>query len=307
MPTRRRVLALLVSLPACRPRAAASPTLRSGAAGPVLGGVASYVSSPWSFSTVNWLIAAPQGTVMVDTQFLPSAALESAALARARTGRAVTDAIVLHPNPDKFNGTAALQAAGARVHTSAQVRFEIPAVHAQRKAAFFDRYAPDYPEAVPEPTSFGTRTTTLSLGGTDIVAHVLGAGCSHTHVVAVWQDHAFVGDLVTPGAHAWLELGLVDAWLARLGEIEALQPKWVHCGRGTSGGAECIALQRAYLEHARECVAAEKPAGPPRRDAIERARQAILRRHPDHRFAVFLNIGLPALWRELAAESGDSP
>lgn len=300
MPTRRHVLAALAALPACRPRKSTTPELRNGRDGQIIGGVASYVSTPWSFSTVNWWIAAPQGTVMIDTQFLPSAALESAALAKAMTGRAVTDAIVLHPNPDKFNGTAVLQANGTRVHTSGQVLFEIPAVHAQRKEAFFDRYAPDYPEATPQPTSFGARTTTLSFGGTEIVAHVIRAGCSRTHVVAQWQDHVFVGDLVTPGAHAWLALGLVDAWLARLDEIEALQPKWVHGGRGTSGGPECIAAQRDYLEFARECVDAEKPEGPPRHDAIERARQAILDRYPHHRFAVFLKIGLPALWRELA-------
>ena len=51
------------------------------------------------------------------------------AAAEKATGKKVSTAIVLHPNPDKFNGTAALQARGIDVITSRQVRELIPAVH----------------------------------------------------------------------------------------------------------------------------------------------------------------------------------
>lgn len=45
------------------------------------------------------------------------------------TGKPVAVAIVLHPNPDKFNGTATLQSKGVKVFSSAQVIEHIPAVH----------------------------------------------------------------------------------------------------------------------------------------------------------------------------------
>src|SRR3954454_20682508 len=67
--------------------------------------VGTYVSSPWGFSTSSYWIEGPTGLVVIDTQFLPSAAEEMLAWAEQTTGKKVVLAIVLHPNPDKFNGT----------------------------------------------------------------------------------------------------------------------------------------------------------------------------------------------------------
>lgn len=275
--------------------------LHAGAAGERVGGVHGYRSLPASFSTVNWFLPGTTGSVMIDTQFLPSAARESMQLAESLTGKAVTSAIVLHPNPDKFNGTETLQRAGIEVLTSAQVLAEIPAVHEQRSAKFRDRYAPDYPAHTPAPKSFGDATTELELAGAKLRCHVLGPGCSRAHVVVDWDGHVFVGDLVTPGAHAWLELGLVGEWLARLDEIAAMKPRYVLVGRGHAAGPELLDQQRVYLEHAREAVAAENPKGEPDDAAIARAKAKIVAKYPDHGFDVFLDFGLPALWRNLAA------
>jgi len=38
--------------------------------------VGRYVSSKWGFSTVSYWIEGPEGVVVIDTQFLPSAAAE---------------------------------------------------------------------------------------------------------------------------------------------------------------------------------------------------------------------------------------
>ncbi len=104
--------------------------------------VGTYVSKPWGFSTSSYWIEGPDGLVLIDTQFLPSAAIEAVTWAEQVTGKKVVTAIVLHPNPDKYNGTAVLQARGIEVLTSAQVAAAIPSVHEGRKRSFYARYKP---------------------------------------------------------------------------------------------------------------------------------------------------------------------
>jgi hypothetical protein len=112
-----------------------------------------YVSTPWGFTTSSYWIEGASGLVIIDTQFLPSAAEELLRAAEATTGKKVELAVVLHANPDKFNGTAAFQRRGIRVVTSEQVLRLIPGIHEKRVKAFYDRYAPDYPKELPPASS----------------------------------------------------------------------------------------------------------------------------------------------------------
>jgi glyoxylase-like metal-dependent hydrolase (beta-lactamase superfamily II) len=276
---------------------AAGASAASFAADPRIG---QYVSSAWTFATSSFWISGPAGLVLVDTQFLPSGALEAAALAEQATGQRLVTAFVLHANPDKFNGTSALQRRGAQVLTSRQVLAAMPAIHEKRVAAFYERYKPDYPLEMPTPAAFGAATTQLRAAGLPLTAHVLGPGCSDAHVVLQFEDQLFVGDLVANGAHSWLEIGRTDAWLQRIAELEALRPRFVHPGRGPSGGPELLTRQRVYLEQVIALVAAEQPSGPPDKAALARVRAALELRYPGHRFPVFLEIGLPAEWRRQA-------
>lgn len=271
--------------------------------------VGQYVSSGWTFSTSSFWIRGPSGVVLVDTQFLPSAGVEALTLAERATRAKVTTAFVLHANPDKFNGTTALQQRGVEVLTSQQVLDAMPAIHEKRVAAFYDRYKPDYPLQMPVPTSFGASTTKLEKAGLPLTAHVLGPGCSEAHVVLQFEDQIFVGDLVANGAHSWLEIGRTDEWLQRIGELEAMKPRLVHPGRGASGGPELLTRQRAYLEEVIALVAAEKPSGPPQDAALARVRATLEQRHPNYRFPVFLEIGLPAEWERQAraVDQGATP
>lgn len=268
-----------------------------------------YESTPWSFSTASYWIEGPEGIVVVGTQFLASEA-ESLLDAIAQvSGGPVVAAFVLHPNPDKFNGTATFQRRGIEVLTSGPVLAEIPAVHAQRLAAFGDRYAPDFPVATPQPTSFGASSSTLRRGGLELRLHVLGPGCGAHHVVVQWNDHVFVGDLVAHRAHAWMELALLDPWRTRLTELDALRPAWVHPGRGASGGPALLDLQRAYLDDVERRVAdavAMLPPGADPKAARAGLVDAIVRAYPRHRFSAFVSVAMPALWDRAMRERARS-
>jgi glyoxylase-like metal-dependent hydrolase (beta-lactamase superfamily II) len=144
----------------------------------------------------------------------------------------------------------------------------------------------------------------LEAAGTKIRLNVIGSGCGQAHVVVEWDGddgkHVFVGDLVGNHTHAWLELGLTDEWLARLAEIRALKPRYVHPGRGEVGGTELLDRQEKYIRDVVRLVAAEKPAMPIPQDAIGRVKSKLLALYPNHGFTVFLDLGLPAVWEKQA-------
>jgi len=262
--------------------------------------VGTYVSSNWGFSTSSYWIEGPTGLIVIDTQFLPSATLEMVTWAEAATGKKVELAIVLHANPDKFNGTELLQRRGVKVVTSAQVLALIPEVHAKRMRSFYDRYKPDYPATAAKPSSFGDRDVDLTAGGVTVRAHVLGAGCSEAHVVVEYDGELFAGDLIANDAHSWLEIGKTDAWLERIAEMKRMKPKVVHPGRGPSGTAGLLDAEEKYLRTVIDAVAAERPSMPIPAGALDRVKAKIVAAYPEDDFDVFLDIGLPAEWERQA-------
>jgi glyoxylase-like metal-dependent hydrolase (beta-lactamase superfamily II) len=276
-------------------------------AGPAqLPSVGVYTSPARTFTTAsNWLVG-PSGTLLIDTQFLPAEGLLAARAAAAAGGKTVSHALVLHPNPDKFNGTAALQAQGVAVFTSAQVAAAIPGVHQIRLGWFADDYKPDYPALAAQPRVFGASTQLVNWGGLTLQLHTLGPGCSAAHVVAqvnTKQGSAvFVGDLVNPNNHAWLELGRIDDWLQRLAEIQALQPTHVYPGRGQPGGPELLAQQAAYLRFVQNLVQEQRPSGSLGWFTKLRLQQTIERRYPQLGYPGFMRDGLAVVWAVEAAK-----
>lgn len=265
--------------------------------------VSQYLSSSWSFETASYWIEGPEGLILIDTQFLPSATRKGIAFVEKATGKKVKLAIVLHPSPDRFNGTAYLRELGVPVVTSEQVRERIPESHAKWAPAFFEKYrAGRYPSNLVLPDSFGNSTTELSAAGLTVKAHVLGAGCSPAHVVVEWEGHLFVGDLVTNGTHGWFENGRTDAWLQRLDELRAMHPKWIHPGRGFTGGPELLDKQTEYVNTVIGAVAAEHPRGVSTPEAQARIKERVNQHYPNHQYPDFLPMLLREEWAHQAAQ-----
>jgi glyoxylase-like metal-dependent hydrolase (beta-lactamase superfamily II) len=266
--------------------------------------VGTYVSVPDGFSTNSFWIEGPDGLILIDTQFLLSAANEAVDWAEDATGKKVVLAIVLHPNPDKFNGVGELKKRGIKVVTSDQVLAHIPEVHKDRHHWFYDRYKPDYPNEVSLPETFGKTTTEILAGGTSVKLHVLGAGASSAHVVAEFDKHIFTGDLVANLGHAWLELGLLDDWIERIQELKKLKSDFVHPGRGPSGGYEVLERFESYLKRVKKYVLAAKPRKKISEEEKEKVLSGIQSKlesdYPGYSNPYFVEIGLPAVYDRYA-------
>lgn len=264
--------------------------------------VGTYISSWKGFRTSSYWIEGPTGLILIDTQFLLSATEEMVNWAEQVTGKKAVLAIILHPNPDKFNGTALLQKRGVRVITSAQTLKLIPSVHELRKGWFYERFKPDYPEAEPKPESFGSETTEIEAAGLKLKLHVLGKGASDTHVAVEYDGNLFVGDLVTIGFHSWLEKGYLKEWLKTLAYLQDLKPEIVRTGRGGSGDADSIQREMDYLE---EVIKVVKAAGPKRGQALSPEIRAKIQKrietlYPAYDYPMFISNGLTEIWKNLA-------
>jgi glyoxylase-like metal-dependent hydrolase (beta-lactamase superfamily II) len=280
--------------------AAVAPAALKAQASPPLS-IGRFTSSERAYSTHSYWLEGPTGLVLVDTQFLPSDAHRFVDEAQRRTGKKAVLAIVLHPNPDKFNGTAVLQARGIRVITSAQVAALIPSVHRLRLSWFYEDYQPDYPKDAAQPEVFGERSTALQAAGLNLTLQVLGGvGCSGAHLVVQAGDAVFVGDLIASQGHAWLELAQFEPWLARLQELRALSPRRIYVGRGESAGPELIAAQADYLRRVRSIVLEAKPHGELGRFTRWRLKQQIVQAFPGYAWDGFVWEALPAIWQALA-------
>ncbi len=267
--------------------------------------IGTYTSPARSFSTATYWVVGPQTVVLIDTQFLPHEGLLAKQEAERVAGKPVKHALVLHPNPDKFNGTAALQGLGVQVLTSDAVIAAIPAVHTIRWGWFADEYMPHYPSEAAKPSSFGNVSREVTWGGVPLKLHVMGPGCSAVHVVVQAGDVAFVGDLVNPENHAWLELGLIEAWLQRLEDVRALGVRRIFPGRGKPGGLELLDQQAAYLRFVRQTVLAEKPKGDLGWFTKLKLQRTIEARYPLLGFPIFVRDGLAAVWRVEAVKGTD--
>jgi hypothetical protein len=142
--------------------------------------------------------------------------------------------------------------------------------------------------------------------GVPLKLHVLGPGCSAAHVVAQVQtgqgSAVFVGDLVNPDNHAWLELGCIDDWLQRLDEIRAMNPVRVYPGRGQAGGPELLTRQAEYLRFVQKLVQAEKPSGELGWFTKQKLQRQIEGQYPSFSYPIFMRDGLAAVWREEASK-----
>ncbi len=259
--------------------------------------VGMYTSSPDGFFTNSFWLEGPEGVVLVDTQFIPSATKELVQIAEKKSGKQVVAAIVLHANPDKFNGTEYLSARGVEVVTSEQVRELIPAVDKLRREWFYERFKPDYPETLVLPKAVCQENATISLAGIKINFHVLGPSVSEAHIVVELDGHVFVGDMVANKFHSWLELGKVQEWLESLDYVTSLSPHKIYPGRGEIASANILEEQRAYIVFINDLVKKHHTGKKISREMKEKLIELVKKRYPSYKIPYFLNLGIPALWR----------
>ncbi|MFY7786331.1 MAG: hypothetical protein ACOVQA_00540 [Thermoflexibacteraceae bacterium] len=233
-----------------------------------IGNIYVFESDGNGFNTKTVFYDDGKEVVAFDAQFTEQTAQQAIDFLKTKTKNPIKYLVVLHPNPDKFNGIPAFKKIGAKVIMSNQTASNLAGVHAYKKyyfvniaKMFTDASYPQLPTA--DVTFEDSYTIQLSNGGKVNLTELKQRGISNNQTVAeITRAKALVvGDLVHHNAHAWLEGAIVNgaanyngtSWVNVLTTIQQKYAKdlIVYGGRGEAAVLSvAIPQQINYLQNA---------------------------------------------------------
>ncbi|WP_415883803.1 MBL fold metallo-hydrolase [Neptuniibacter sp. QD34_54] len=233
-----------------------------------------YTSDATGFNTHTFFYDDGKEVVMFDTQFTPAFTEKMVEQIRQETDSKITQVVVTHPNPDKFNGLAYLHAQGINSISSQSIADAMPRVHAYKKNFWVNTmksFTEDsYPAFENAKVTFNkTHQLKLKSGETISLFELQNSGVASKQLVARIDQTGdlIVGDLVHHKAHAWLEGSLINgapqpdikAWNAALAELPALSAGFpnakIYGGRGEFVKVkDAVTAQTSYLTKADQLV-----------------------------------------------------
>ena len=208
------------------------------------------------------------------------------------SGKHLTKVWISHAHPDHFLQLDVIldRFPDAEVLTTANVVEDLKADGPWMFDLLKEKFGPEGPERLVEPTA--VEDETVKLGASSIGIVEFGAGEAKHHAALLLEGrHAIVAsDVIYNGAHLYLQEHNLEGWLARLDELDQLAAgrgiHTIHPGHGPAGGLSLIQGTREYLQAFRGAVETG--------DA-DVAREAITSQFPDHCVQQFLDaFSLPA-------------
>lgn len=215
-----------------------------------------------SFNVTSTLVIGETQSLLIDTGFTRADALRIAAKV-LDAGKPLKTIFISQADPDYYFGASELLKLfpQANVVTTAAVR-EAIAKKLERKVSFWGPKmgfnAPSNPQ-LPELVD----SNQLTLDGAKIEIRGTQGVLAHRPYIWIPSEKAILGNVgIVEGMHVWMADTQsdqeVNAWLAQLEEMQALEPKFVVPGHMQQGGkldASSIAFTHTWIER---FVAAEK-------------------------------------------------
>lgn len=225
-----------------------------------------YASTPQAFFVNSFIVETENSVVLIDTQFLVSAA-RSLNAALTAIGKPLAGIIITHPHPDHYNGLPQILSVhpAARICATKATGEGMLATQAVKRATWTPVYGSDYPLQDGSPNEIVEPGCTIRMAGLDFVIDELGPGESSTNcVVHIPEARVLIAsDLIYNDCHPWLAEERTDLWLQQLAAVEKRYSKVpvVYAGHGAQGDAQLFRKQRHYIEDFRQIVASHQKDG----------------------------------------------
>jgi glyoxylase-like metal-dependent hydrolase (beta-lactamase superfamily II) len=269
-------------------------------------------ASPNGILVNAYLVEGGSGVVAVDSALTVSDA-RALRLQLDALGKPLLAVIVTHGHPDHYNGVSALVEGRANVpvYATGPVARVIRDSDAAKEAQWRPMFGAEWPAQRTFPNHELRDGEAFTLDALRFRVESLGPGESHAD--SVWtvqaegsdEQHAFLGDVVMHGVHAYVSDGHTTEWLRNIQrlrrELEAVST--LYPGHGTPGRSELFDWQQRYLETYRAEVAAllKGSAGQALDEEQKRALTATMKAHyPDAPLEFLIPLGADAVARELA-------
>jgi glyoxylase-like metal-dependent hydrolase (beta-lactamase superfamily II) len=201
-----------------------------------------------------YIIECKSGTVVIDT-LLTRPGSRTLRQRVDAIGKPLLAVIVTHGHPDHYGGVTQL----------VEGREEVPVVAIKGVDAIIRRddamkgqrlktFGIDWAETRTFPNVVANGGVRLTFG--DITLTPVDIGEAESHHDSAWilhtgeGEHAFVGDLVMNGVHAYTADGHTGRWIASLHGLETKlkTAARIYPGHGEPGGPELLKMQANYLE-----------------------------------------------------------
>jgi glyoxylase-like metal-dependent hydrolase (beta-lactamase superfamily II) len=266
-------------------------------------------ASPGGILVNAYLVESATGVVAIDSALTVS----DAKVLRQRLdalGKPLRAVLLTHGHPDHYNGVGILTAGfeGVPVIATADVAHVIEESDAAKEKQWKPMFGAEWPEHRAFPNRTARDGEDFTFDGLRFTVHALGQGESHADsywVLDADGGHAFIGDTVLAGVHAYVTDGHTTRWLANLERLERELENVakLHPGHGAPGGRELLGWQRDYLNAYRAQVESLR-AG--RGTLTEEGKQALTaemkRRYPTAGLEFLIGLGADPVAAELAAD-----
>ncbi|MBI2970989.1 MAG: MBL fold metallo-hydrolase [Candidatus Aenigmarchaeota archaeon] len=222
--------------------------------------ITTYSQGEPSIFSNAYLIETSEGIVAIDATLTVSGGKALNKMVK-NTGKKLLAVLLTHGHPDHYNGvTELIEGKDVPIIATAAVDTVIREYDGAKEKQWKPVFGDEWPSRRTFPSKIFKDGESVVFGGVTFTVHDMGPGESHADSYWVMEYngvmHAFIGDIVLGGVHAYLADGHSSAWLETISSLKSLSGKFakMYPGHGEPGNEEILDRQKAYIERYRQNV-----------------------------------------------------
>ncbi len=200
-----------------------------------------------------YIVELDKSVVVIDATLLVSTS-KALKLKIDSIGKPLSGIFITHGHPDHYNGLGNFATNETPIYATQSVLDVIKKYDAAKETQWVPVFGDEWPRNRIFPNKTVTDKGAVTIEGVSFTVTEVGAGESDadTYWVANYngKQHAFIGDIVLEGVHAYLSDGHYKEWLANLQRLKPTmnQMTLIYPGHGVIGDSKMFEWQKGYID-----------------------------------------------------------